>query len=131
MQLLDREKEGGRERYTYFIKVKPAQPIRGGPDLTVGGGYFSLPYEVRNRKIKITFLGSAKQVRALLKIVEGAGVRYRVVSLTDARFSPHSPISRLTEKQRRVFITAHKLGYYDIPRKIRLVQLAERFDLHL
>ncbi|HXY87476.1 MAG TPA: helix-turn-helix domain-containing protein [Candidatus Acidoferrales bacterium] len=128
-QLLDREKEGGRERYTYFIKVKPAQPIRGGPDLTVGGGYFSLPYEVRNRKIKITFLGSAKQVRALLKTVEGAGVRYRVVSLTDAKFSPHSPISRLTEKQRRAVMMAYTLGYYDVPKKITIAQLAERLGL--
>jgi predicted DNA binding protein len=47
----------------------------------------------------------------------------------DAQFPSHSPLSRLTEKQRRVLITAHKLGYYDIPRKIRLVQLAERLDI--
>ena len=26
---------------------------------------------------------------------------------------------------------AHNLGYYDVPRKISLVQLAERFDLAL
>jgi predicted DNA binding protein len=68
-------------------------------------------------------------VRAFLKIFEAASVRYRVVSLTDAQFSPHSPLSRLTEKQRRVLITAHNLGYYDVPRKINLVQLAERLDL--
>jgi len=45
-------------------------------------------------------------------------------------FPPHS-LNRLTEKQRRVFTTAYNLGYYDVPRKIGLVQLAERFDLAL
>ena len=67
----------------------------------------------------------------MLKIVEDAGVRYRVVSLTDAQFSPHSPISRLTEKQRRAVITAYTLGYYEVPKKITIAQLAERLGLAL
>jgi len=124
VQLLEHEKEKESEIYTYFIKV-----LRPGPDLTAVGVYVSLPYEIRGGKVKVTFLGSAKQVRDFIKRFEDAGVRYRVVSLTDAQFSPHSPLSRLTEKQRRVLITAHNLGYYDVPRKINLVQLAERFDL--
>jgi predicted DNA binding protein len=92
------------------------------------GGYFSLPYEIRGGKVRVTFLGSAKQVRDFIKRFEDAGVRYRVVSLTDAQFSPHSPLNRLTEKQRRALITAYTLGYYDVPKKIGLVQLAERLD---
>jgi len=124
VQLLEHEKEKENEMYTYFIKI-----LRPGPDLTAVGVYVSLPYEIRGGKAKVTFLGSAKQVRDFIKRFEDAGVRYRVVSLTDAQFSPHSPLSRLTEKQRRVLVTAHKLGYYDVPRKINLVQLAERLDL--
>jgi len=124
VQLLEHEKEKENEMYTYFIKI-----LRPGPDLTAVGVYVSLPYEIRGGKAKVTFLGSAKQVRDFIKRFEDAGVRYRVVSLTDAQFSPHSPLSRLTEKQRRVLVTAHKFGYYDVPRKINLVQLAERLDL--
>ena len=122
VQLLEREKENEREIYTYFIKVEE-------PHLEAVGGYLSLPYEVRDGKIKITFLGSAKQERAFLKAVEAAGARYRVVSLTDAKFPPYSLISRLTEKQQRAFIAAYTLGYYDVPKKIGLVQLAERLNL--
>ena len=88
---------------------------------------------MKDGKVKITYLGSAKQVRDFIKsfeeLCDSVGARCRVISLTDARFSPHSPLSRLTEKQRRVFITAHNLGYYDIPKKIGLVQLAERLDI--
>jgi predicted DNA binding protein len=35
----------------------------------------------------------------------------------------------LTEKQREVLISAHKLGYYDIPRRINSDQLAEHLDI--
>jgi predicted DNA binding protein len=132
-QLLEHEKvkENKKEReiYTYFIKVKPTQSVSGGTDFAEGGGYLSLPYEVKDGKVKVTFLGSAKQVRDFIKRFEDASIRYRVVSLTDAKFPPHSPLNRLTEKQRRVFITAHNLGYYEVPRKINLVQLAERLEL--
>ncbi|HXY88787.1 MAG TPA: helix-turn-helix domain-containing protein [Candidatus Acidoferrales bacterium] len=127
-QLLEHEKERKKgkecETYTYFIKAP-----RPGPDLTAAGVYVSLPYEIRGGKVKITFLGNAKQVRDFIKQFDQAGVSYRVVSHTDAEFSPHSPLNRLTEKQRRVFIMAHKLGYYDIPKKIRLVKLAEKLNL--
>ncbi len=45
-------------------------------------------------------------------------MKLKVVSLMDAKFSPSSPLQRLTEKQRDVLIKAYKLGYYDRPRKI-------------
>jgi len=126
-QLLDQEKESGI--CTYFIKAKLSQAIGGEPGLTEGGGYFSLPFEAKNGKVKFTFLGSAKQVKGFIKLLEDTSVHYRVVSLTDAQFPPHSLLNHLTEKQQRVLITAYALGYYDVPKKIRLVQLAEKLDL--
>jgi predicted DNA binding protein len=128
-QLLEQEKEKENETYTYFVKAKPSQAIHEGPDLTTDGGYLFLPFEVKDGKVKVTFLGSAKQVRSSLKILEDTGVRYRVVSLTDAKFPPHSLLSYLTEKQRRGIIAAYSLGYYDVPKKISLAQLAERVNL--
>ncbi len=126
-QILEHEKESGA--YTYFVKVKPTQAIHGVLDLKATGGYISLPFEVKDGKAKLTFLGSTKQVNASLKILEDTGVHYRVISLTDAQFPPHSPLSRLTEKQRQVLTTAYALGYYDVPKKVTIVQLAERLDL--
>ncbi len=126
-QLLEQEEETGI--CTYFIKAKLSRAINREPDLTTAGMYFSLPHEVKDGKIKITSFGNAKQVRDFINLLEDIGVSYRVVSLTDAQFLPHSLISRLTEKQRKTLITAYALGYYDIPKKIGLVQLAERLHL--
>ena len=93
---------------------------------------------MRDGKVKTTFLGSAEQVRTFFKMLESTDVRYRVVSLTDAKFSPHSLISHLTEKQQRALIAAHTLDYYGVPKNLSLVQLAERLsrarstlDMHL
>jgi predicted DNA binding protein len=128
VQILEHEKgkEDGKESetYTYFIKI-----LSPRPDLTAVGEYVSLPYEVRDGKVKITFLGSTKQVRDFIKLFDDAGIRTRILSLMDAKIPPHSPLNRLTEKQQRVFVTTYSLGYYDVPKKISLVQLAERLHL--
>jgi predicted DNA binding protein len=87
------------------------------------------PIGIRDGKIKISFLGSEGQVREFLEKVDAIGIRYRVVMLTDADFSPISPLNHLTAKQREVLITAYKLGYYDIPRKINSDQLAEKLGI--
>ena len=129
VQLLEQEKERDEENEicTYFIKA--TQTIPNGLDLTAIRGYISPPLELRDGCVKMTFLGNAKQMRTILTLLEDAGLRHRVVSLTDAQFLPHSPLSRLTEKQRKVFVTAYALGYYDLPRRTSLAQLAEQLDL--
>lgn len=45
----------------------------------------------------------------------------------DARFTPSSPVARLTEKQREVLLSAYKLGYYDLPIRISSEELAKKF----
>jgi predicted DNA binding protein len=115
----------------YFIRFKANVPPKAS-ELDPFGSmpYFSTPFEFRNGRAKLAFLGNAKQIKKHLEYLERhARGRYKVVSLTDARFSPNSPIARLTEKQRRVLITAYKLGYYDLPRRIGSEELARKLNL--
>jgi predicted DNA binding protein len=125
IQLLDHEKEG---TCTCFIRGKlQAHPFSF--NLKDNGGYITTPFELRNGNLRLTFLGSVKQAKGLLQNIRKTGMHCRVVSLTDARFSQDSPLSRLTEKQRRVLITAYNSGYYDRPRGISSDQLAKRLNL--
>jgi hypothetical protein len=124
-QLLERQKNGAHIVF-----------MRGGPSLSsvlssigVEGGYLFPPIEIEEGKVKISFLGSEQQVKKFLEIIDKLGIRYRVVMLGDADFSPLSPLNQLTERQREVLITAHRLGYYDIPRKITSEELAKKLDL--
>ena len=126
MQVLEREKEGA---YTVFFRAK--QPNVESPPFDMGkiGGYIIAPFEIKEGKLKITFLGSSAQVKRLLHSAEIMGIRHKIVSLTDAKYSQESPLSRLTEKQRKILIAAYKQGYYDLPRKINSEQLAKRLDM--
>jgi hypothetical protein len=126
MQMLERE-EGGA--YIYFIKSRPVSPHASNFNPSMAGGYLSVPFEIKDGKAKITYLGSGKQVKGFLEDVEKAGVKYRVRSMTDAKFSRDSPLGSLTEKQRKVLVSAYQLGYYDEPRRISSLELARRMKI--
>lgn len=120
------EKENNRT-YTVFLK--------GGPSLSsildyLGlRGYLFPPLEVRGDKLTISFLGSSIQVGEFIDKITALGIKHQVVSLTEANFSPESPLSALTEKQREVLVAAYKLGYYDLPRRINSEKLAEKLNI--
>jgi hypothetical protein len=124
-QVLERQKNGA---YLVFI--------RGGPSLSsvlsaigIESGYLFPPIGIGDGKIKISFLGSEEQVKNFMEKIDELGIRYRVVLLADANFSPISPLNRLTEKQREVLMAAYKFGYYEIPRKITSEELAKKLGI--
>jgi predicted DNA binding protein len=124
VQLLEKVKGG---YVCFFRQRRPGGPARVSPLLS--GGYLSVPYEINDGRLKATFLGSAKEVRGVLDSLEKADLRYKVLALTDARFPQESPLSRLTEKQRRVILSAFSLGYYDVPRRVSSEGLAKRLNI--
>ena len=87
------------------------------------------PLKISGRKLTISFLGSEQQVGEFIKKITALGIRHKVVLLTEANFSPDSPLGKLTEKQREVLIAAYKLGYYDIPRRINSEKLAKKLNI--
>ncbi len=124
-QVLSCDKNG---KYTVFIRTGPI--VSGALSfINAAGGYLFLPLEIRDEKLKISFIGNENQMQDFFKKVTEKGIRYKVTSLTDASFSPDSPLNKLTEKQREALIAAHKLGYYDVPRRINTEQLAKKLGV--
>jgi predicted DNA binding protein len=119
-QLLEQD----RGACIYFIKGKTVQPNSESPNRR--GMYPMLPFAVRDGKVRVTLVGDNEQVKEFL---EDRRVNYKVLSLTDAKFSPNSPFSCLTEKQQEAVSLAFKLGYFDTPRKISVDKLAEKLGL--
>jgi DNA binding protein with HTH domain len=125
VQVLER---GEGRMYTCFMKGQLQHvPIRF--DLPSTRAYITTPFELRDGNLRLTALGSVKEVKELARNIESSGIRCKVVSLTHAKFPPDSPLARLTEKQRKVLLTAYNLGYYDRPRRINSGQLAKRLNL--
>ncbi len=93
------------------------------------GVYLSGPCEVKDGKVKVCVLGETRQLKAFIAFIENLEVKFKVVSSTDTKFSPHSPLDNLTEKQRIVLASAFENGYYDMPRRIDSNELAKKLDL--
>ncbi len=122
-ELLEKESDTA---LIYFIRAT-VPPGHGQTGLMP---YLAMPFEYRDKKLRVSFLGSSSQIRRYLKILsKERGIRYRIASLTDARFPQDSPLGRLTDKQRRVLFTAYRLGYYEVPRKITSAELAGKLNL--
>ncbi len=124
-QLLDRDEGGAR---LYFVRIR-RRTVSSLDRMRAAGGYFAGPFEVKDGKVRVGFVGSADQVRKTIKRTDKSGIPYKVVSLTDARFPPDSPLRYLSDKQREVLITAYKCGYYDLPKRISSAELAKRFNV--
>jgi predicted DNA binding protein len=116
--------------FIVFLKRRPRPGHLLGTNITrPGGGYIISPFEISDGKIKLAFIGDRKQVREIIAGVEERGLNYKVISLTDVNLSLKSPLNSLTEKQRAILISAFKLGYCDVPRKINSDMLADHFGL--
>jgi hypothetical protein len=123
-QILEQEKSR-----TYIVFLKGGPSLSSIIDSLGASGYLFPPLEIHGDKLTISFLGSAHQVGEFVKKITALGIRHRVVLLTEANFSPDSPLSKLTEKQREVLIAAYKFGYYDLPRRINSERLAEKLNI--
>jgi hypothetical protein len=124
-QLIEKEKNGG---FILFIRSAPSLTTVLN-NIGIQGGYLFPPLGIGDGKVRFSFLGSEQQIKDFMEKIDAIGVRYRVVLLADANFSPISPLNELTEKQREVLIEAYKMGYYAIPRKITSKQLADKLGL--
>lgn len=125
VQLLEQDKSGAK---TFFMSGK-VQENSDERSILSFGGYLSTPFEIRDGKIKIAFLGDEKQLKGLLENLGKLDLKFRVASLTDAKFSPESPLNLLTEKQREVIVSAFEHGYYESPRRISSQELAKKLKL--
>jgi predicted DNA binding protein len=123
VQVLEREDHAV---CTVFVRRALPDPPKGLDPTSV---YLSPPWRVEEGMGRVTLLGSAKEIRRILRELEKTGMPYRIISLNDAKFSTSSLLGLLTGKQRAALSAAFELGYYDIPRKTSSDELAMRLGM--
>jgi hypothetical protein len=129
VQILEQETSGA---YIVLVKHRLTHPSDFSSISNVfwdKGGYV-VAREMWAGKFRVTFIGNIHQIKQTLSTLESNSIRHKILSLTDAKFAPNSPLNVLTEKQRRILIAAYKLGYYNLPRTISSRQLSEKLGLH-
>ncbi len=126
VQVIEREKNGA---YILFIRNKAPSLSSVLKYIGLEGGYLFPPLSIEDGKCRFSFLGSEAQVKDFMEKIDAIAIHYRVVLLSDANFSPISPLNQLTEKQQEVLLAAYKYGYYDIPRRITTEELSQKLGL--
>jgi len=88
----------------------------------------SYPRTVRHGVYFCETVSSASQLRALITAFQRAGTRPWLTSIRPADAQPVRPRPRvtLTPVQQRFFTEAFTRGYYEVPRRITLSDLADR-----
>ncbi len=124
-QVLERQKNGS---YIIFVRSGPSLSLVLS-SIGIESGYLFPPLGMGDGKVKFSFLGSEQQIKAFLEGIDQIGMHFKILLLSDLNFSPVSPLNQLTEKQRDVLLTAYKMGYYDIPRKITSEKIAKKLGL--
>ena len=103
-------------------------------DISAGGGGFlrplvdlgvvpRTPFEVRDGWVEWTVEGTRETMRALINRFRSDEIPHRLLSTrsTGARL--------LTPRQREVFEVASREGYWDVPRRINLTELASLLNV--
>jgi hypothetical protein len=81
------------------------------------------PFEVRDGWVEWTVEGSREQMRSLVNRFRSDEIPYRLLSTRSIS------TRLLTVRQRQVFEVASREGYWDVPRRINLTELAGLLDI--
>lgn len=124
VQELSKEKDG------FFLIYGEGRPKKEWMRLASNpGGYVYPPFELTPDRWRITFIGGEAPAKRFFKMLEKARLHYRIVHATDAKFAASSFLSALTEKQRKVLVSAYEQGFFDTPRRIGVRTLGQSMKL--
>ncbi|MBI3022095.1 MAG: helix-turn-helix domain-containing protein [Thaumarchaeota archaeon] len=119
IKILSKEKGS----YVVYVEVGARRTERRAPGVNV------IPVELRDERLTMVVLGEAIEVRRFLRELDTWRVKYSIRFLGSATFEPNSPVSTLTERQKRIIHAAYEHGYYEIPRRITSEGLARAMGI--
>lgn len=85
------------------------------------------PFRVSGGEQHWTLIGKDRQIRDFLAAVRARAPSSAIVSLRPWGAAPSSPL--LTPRQRHLYEAARKAGYFDVPARVRLADLARQLRL--
>lgn len=77
---------------------------------------------------ELSLVGSQSDIASTINAYEQAGIRPDLRRLRGYDGGDH-PLDQLTDRQREIVATAHRMGYYEVPRRVSVDDVAAEFDL--
>lgn len=79
--------------------------------------------------LRTTLIGSEITINQLLDGLKGLYATFKIISMGSPKGKRKSILDTLTPRQKEIIDLAYRLGYYQVPRKIRTEDLAKIFGL--
>lgn len=127
VKILDVFKQVGN-KYTCLIKAKADKKMAKIVKLFDLDVIYEPPFYADEDKFIMSFIADNKTSKLMLAALKLIG-KVRDIHVHNASFSETSPLAVLTERQKETIVTAKRLGYYEIPRKVTSKKVAS--ELHL
>src|SRR5918994_5356752 len=81
-------------------------------------------------RIKVEMIGKENEIKKLLHYANKWGDNsFKILGLTSIDTKGASLLSKLTQRQRQMLLTAYALGYYDVPRRISSDELSRHLNV--
>ena len=113
--------------YLAYFEGKPNADWAGLMSST--GGHVYPPFELTPKTWRINLMGTSRQLERFMSRLRSHHYHFHVRAVGNADFRVNSPLSGLTPKQRVVLSTAHRLGYYGVPRRADSARVARTVRL--
>jgi predicted DNA binding protein len=75
-------------------------------------------------RLRVSLAGDGEAVKRLLQEMTSAEIPFEVSSLSSSRAREESLLADLTERQVQVLRLAHSMGYYDVPKRTGVEEIA-------
>jgi hypothetical protein len=106
-------KNSDTSRVIRFLKSAKGKPI-----------YITGNPSFHGRMLRISLLGEEKTITNLLDGMKNASIPYIVAGLGSTRAHKESPLADLTARQASILKLAYSLGYYDVPKRTGVLDVA-------
>jgi predicted DNA binding protein len=87
------------------------------------------PFFVSTNKHIYSVIGENKSLNKYIELIKERIGNIQNMTFKRSAYQKHDILSVLTDKQREMLISAHKFGYYDLPKKINSEQLSKKVNV--
>ena len=93
------------------------------------GGIIDFPIKVRDKYIIWTIISSRKQLDEILTLYEEHDINYSIQQIMNTPMELEDNVNVLSFEESKILDTAIKSGFFEVPRKISLEELASNLGL--
>ncbi|MFX1456259.1 MAG: helix-turn-helix domain-containing protein [Promethearchaeota archaeon] len=90
------------------------------------GAIVEFPIRVRDKYTIWTLISTREQLNNVLTLYEEFGIKYSILQIVNPPLEVGDDVNGLSFEESQILNTAIKLGFFEVPRKISLVELANK-----